>query len=103
MNVKKNNILPKEEMDKQTDAKRLLDSALMPAINEVGRLFENGRYFLSSPENKEWPIDTDANTAYNVARKGLLMVQSILRTTEKEKVNLGITNERWMKYIQCIS
>ena len=73
-----------------------IDYLISPASDE------NGRYFLSSPENKEWPIDTDANTAYNVARKGLLMVQSILRTTEKEKVNLGITNERWMKYIQCI-
>lgn len=74
-----------------------IDYLISPASDE------NGRYFLSSPENKEWPIDTDANTAYNVARKGLLMVQSILRTTEKEKVNLGITNEKWMKYIQCIS
>lgn len=36
----------KQAMEEQKEAKVLLDNALMPAINEVGRLFENGRYFL---------------------------------------------------------
>lgn len=38
--------LCKQAIDRQTDPKALLDTALMPAINEVGRLFEKGKYFL---------------------------------------------------------
>ncbi len=44
----KNNIIEytKQELDKGRPAKEILDLSLLPAINEVGRLFEEGRYFL---------------------------------------------------------
>lgn len=38
--------LCKDAMDQQIEAKALLDKVLMPAINEVGTLFEKGKYFL---------------------------------------------------------
>ncbi|MCR5508980.1 MAG: homocysteine S-methyltransferase family protein [Lachnospiraceae bacterium] len=44
----KNNIIEytKLELEKGRAAKDILDLSLLPAINEVGRLFEEGRYFL---------------------------------------------------------
>jgi len=59
-----------------------------------------GNHFVSSPENRRLPVDTDAVSAYNIARKGYLMVQSIMQTASGDKVNLGITNQRWMSHIQ---
>lgn len=38
--------ISKEAMRVKMDAKTLLDKVLMPAINEVGMLFEQGKYFL---------------------------------------------------------
>ena len=34
------------EIEQGTEAKQILDNSLLPAINEVGRLFESGKYFL---------------------------------------------------------
>lgn len=36
----------KEAVDGGKEAKQVLDESLLPAINEVGRLFEKGKYFL---------------------------------------------------------
>lgn len=34
------------EIERKTAAKQILDNSLLPAINEVGNLFESGKYFL---------------------------------------------------------
>lgn len=59
-----------------------------------------GKYFISTPEHEHLPSDTDAVTAYNIARKGLLMVDSIVTTHELDKLSLGVTNQIWMNHIQ---
>ena len=61
---------------------------------------DSGMHFVSSPDSPQWPVDTDANAAYNIARKGLLMVQAIAVTPETEKLDMAVTNERWFTFIQ---
>ena len=51
----------KRELDTGREAKDILDNSLLPAINEVGSLFEKGRYFLpqliSSAETMRMSIE----------------------------------------------
>ena len=63
---------------------------------------ETGHYFLSSKGQVHLPVDTDANAAYNIARKGKLMIQRVTDTPANEKVALGISNAIWFKYIQNV-
>ncbi|MBR6485840.1 MAG: homocysteine S-methyltransferase family protein [Lachnospiraceae bacterium] len=48
LNGNKKNIvnLTKQALDSGLEARDILDNSLLPAINEVGKLFEDGRYFL---------------------------------------------------------
>lgn len=61
----------------------------------------NGKHFISSSNNPSLPVDIDANTTYNIARKGLMMVQAIAMAAEGEKPMMGITNERWFQFVQA--
>ena len=62
---------------------------------------KEGCHFMSSPDRPQWPVNTDANSAYNIARKGKMMIEAIAVSNEGDKVTLGITNERWFQYIQA--
>ena len=49
------------------------------------------------------PVDSDANGAYNIARKGILMLERIQESREGEKLNLIISKTDWANYAQSDS
>lgn len=59
-------------------------------------------FYDSRKANNILPKDSDANGAYNIARKGLMLVEQIRETKEENlnKVKFNITNEAWLKYVQ---
>ena len=71
----------------------------------------NGHYFYSVNEADKgcdsngnwisnWPVDADANGAYNIARKGLWAIRQIQRTPAGKRLNLAIKNNEWLKFAQ---
>lgn len=48
------------------------------------------------------PIDADANGAYNIARKGLMLINQIRESKEENlnKIKFNITNDAWLRYVQ---
>lgn len=65
---------------------------------------ENGEFFDSRNTNSNLPDCADANGAYNIARKGLMIVNRIKNTPEDDlkKIDLFIMNKDWLKYAQNI-
>lgn len=61
---------------------------------------ENGHFFDSREGIDILPDNADANGAYNIARKGLLVIRKIQETKEKEKPSLTITNKEWLQFAQ---
>lgn len=64
------------------------DYILSPVKNK------NGEFFDSRKTSHSLPIDADANGAYNIARKGLMVVEQIKRDEIK------ISNEDWLNFAQ---
>ena len=56
---------------------------------------KNGEFFDSRKASHSLPIDADANGAYNIARKGLMVIKQIKRD---EKIK--ISNEDWLNFAQ---
>ncbi|MCQ2227445.1 MAG: type V CRISPR-associated protein Cas12a/Cpf1 [Bacteroidales bacterium] len=57
---------------------------------------ENGDFYDSRTCADNLPKDADANGAYNIARKGLWVIDQIKQTKER----LAITNKEWLDYAQ---
>ena len=76
-----------------------VDYMLSPVKDEKGEFFDTRKYDEADERFNYFPKDADANGAYNIARKGLLLMEKIRQTQEK-KVNLTITNKEWMDYAQ---
>lgn len=60
------------------------------------------KFFNTKDGNTELPIDADANGAYNIARKGLMLIEQI-KNTEDDRLNrikYNITNKEWLTYAQ---
>lgn len=62
-------------------------------------LDENGEYYDSRVSNDSLPQNADANGAFNIARKGLMIVEQLKRNEE----NIDLTNKTWLKFAQGIS
>lgn len=62
-----------------------------------------GHYFDSRACGKELPQDADANGAYNIARKGLMVIDQINKAKDLEKIKLSLTNKEWLCYAQAFS
>ena len=73
---------------RNSDSKK--DYILSPVKNKNGEFFDsrNAQVFL--------PIDADANGAYNIARKGLLIIDHIRKGEKK----IEIANEEWLDFAQ---
>lgn len=71
------------------------DYIISPVKNAKG-------FFYDSRKNiKNLPKDADANGAYNIARKGLMLINRIKETTEdKAKIDYVITNSEYLNYVQ---
>lgn len=63
---------------------------------------ENGKFFNSEELNEKLPKDADANGAYNIARKGLWIINQIKHTPEDKlkSIKLAVSNAEWLKFIQ---
>ncbi|MDR1615104.1 MAG: type V CRISPR-associated protein Cas12a/Cpf1 [Campylobacteraceae bacterium] len=60
----------------------------------------NGEFFDSRKQKAGLPNNADANGAYNIARKGLLVVEQIKQADDLRRVNLAVTNKEWLQYAQ---
>lgn len=61
---------------------------------------ENGNFFDSRKAPVYLPQNADANGAYNIARKGLWVVEQIKQTKDLKKLKLAITNAEWLSFVQ---
>lgn len=92
----------KKALDQGLEAKVLLDETLLPAINEVGELFDKGKYFLpqliasaeamkASIEYME-PILLQANTGENMPTVVIATVEGDIHDIGKNLVALMLKN-----------
>jgi CRISPR-associated protein Cpf1 len=61
---------------------------------------EDGNFFDSRKLLDYLPKDADANGAYNIARKGLMVLEKINQAESINKIDLKITNKEWLKFAQ---
>ena len=71
-----------------------IDYIISPAIDK------NGNQYDSRDNNPELPLNADANGAYNIARKGQMLVEQIMQCDDVEQVKYDITNKNWLKFAQ---
>lgn len=76
-----------------------IDYMLSPVKSERGEFFDTRKYDEDDEQFNYFPKDADANGAYNIARKGLMLMEKI-RQSQDKKVKLAITNKEWMDYAQ---
>lgn len=72
-----------------------IDYMISPIKNANNEFFDTRNY----DSNSYLPCDADANGAYNIAKKGLWIMEQI-RNTESNKINLAISNKEWLNYAQ---
>jgi CRISPR-associated protein Cpf1 len=61
---------------------------------------ENGDFFDSRVCNSSLPNNADANGAYNIARKGLWVLEQIKECDDLKRLKLAISNKDWLKFAQ---
>ena len=60
----------------------------------------NGSFYNSDTCDDSLPKNADANGAYNIARKGLWIVQQIKAADVLKNVKFSISNKEWLKFAQ---
>lgn len=76
------------------------DYLISPVANKNGEFYDSRNY---SGENANLPQDADANGAYNIARKGLFVVNQIKSAKsdkELKDVKFSMSNKEWLEYTQ---
>jgi CRISPR-associated protein Cpf1 len=71
-----------------------IDYIISPVANE------NGEFFDSRTCSEKLPKDDDANGAYNIARKGLVLIEQIKKANDLKKLKFDISNKSWLQYVQ---
>jgi CRISPR-associated protein Cpf1 len=61
---------------------------------------KNGVFYDSRCCGDGLPKDGDANGAYNIARKGLMMARQIRACSDVNKVRFDTSNEEWLRFVQ---
>jgi hypothetical protein len=74
------------------------DYLVSPVSNENGEFFDSRKY--ANQVNPKLPKDADANGAYNIARKGLILLKKIKETDLSKKVDLRQNNKEWLNFAQ---
>lgn len=59
-----------------------------------------GRFYDSRICDDVLPVNADANGAYNIARKGLWVIEQIKRCEDWTKLKLAISNKEWLQFAQ---
>lgn len=73
-----------------------IDYLISPVANQKGVFYD------SRVVNDTLPKDADANGAYNIARKGLWVIDQIKETDDLKKLKLAISNKEWLSYVQSL-
>ncbi len=60
---------------------------------------ENGEFFCSEGRTDGLPQDADANGAYNIARKGLCVLEKIDNADKYSDWNTKIPNKEWLNFV----
>ena len=71
-----------------------IDYMLSPVSDKNGNFYDSRVCGGSLPEN------ADANGAYNIARKGLMLIRNIQAAPDDKKPSLTITNKDWLCFAQ---
>ena len=61
---------------------------------------ENGIFYDSRSCGDELPKNADANGAYNIARKGLMMIEQIKEAKDLDNLKFDISNKSWLNFAQ---
>lgn len=70
------------------------DYLISPVMNAKGGFYDSRKCGKGLPEN------ADANGAYNIARKGLWIIEQIKKADDLSKLKLAISNKEWLRYAQ---
>lgn len=70
------------------------DYLISPVANEKGEFYDSRSAKQTLPQN------ADANGAYNIARKGLWVVEQIKQADDLKKLKLAISNKEWLAFVQ---
>jgi CRISPR-associated protein Cpf1 len=71
-----------------------IDYLISPVANASGQFYHSDKAASNLPQN------ADANGAYNIARKGLWVIEQIKQTVDLRKIKLAITNKEWLAFAQ---
>ena len=72
-----------------------VDYILSPVADAKGNFYDSRTCGPNLPDN------ADANGAFNIARKGLMLARRIRSAKDDEKPTLTITNEEWLHFAQA--
>ncbi len=61
---------------------------------------ENGNFYDSRFCDNTLPLNADANGAYNIARKGLMLIEQIKETKDLANFKYDISNKAWLNFAQ---
>lgn len=61
---------------------------------------ENGIFYDSRSCGDQLPENADANGAYNIARKGLMMIEQIKNAEDLDTIKFDISNKAWLNFAQ---
>lgn len=70
------------------------DFMVSPVANAQGQFYD------SRSCGPNLPANADANGAYNIARKGLMLIEQIKEAKDLQSLKFDITNKRWLHYAQ---
>lgn len=81
---------------RNSNSKTSEDYIISPVKNK------NNEFYDSRICSNKLPKDADANGAYNIARKGLMLIEQIKQTEPENlrKIKYDITNKEWLKWVQ---
>lgn len=81
---------------RNSDNKTGEDRIISPVLNADNTFFE------TDLEREDLPKDADANGAYNIAKKGLMLINKIrqVKTDELQQIKLAVPNKEWLNFAQ---
>ena len=71
------------------------DFIISPVMDKTGKFFDSRK-----PNGKALPENSAANGAYNIARKGLILLDRIKQSENIRKVDLRLSGDEWLQFAQ---
>lgn len=80
---------------------------LISPVAKKGKFYDSKVEKVKGKDRKgDWksnlPVDADANGAYNIARKGLWVIEQIKAADDLSQLKLAISNKEWLRYAQGV-